>query len=141
MSALDDIKARVEGHTQGPWTPQEYDDNPGDQGVPIIGGGEPGSMEGHLVAYALTLSNEQQCVADGALIAAAPKLLTALEAVEEALKVRANEYRDTAEHLNQLVIDRSPDRNHEAAARYAHYAISYEAAHYVATKAIEEALR
>lgn len=80
-TALDDIKARVEGHTEGPWTPQEYDHNPGDQGVPIIGGGEPGSMEGHLIAYALTLSDEQKCVADAELVAAAPKLLAALEAV------------------------------------------------------------
>lgn len=86
MNPLQEIKNRAEAATAGPWTPQDYDTNPGDQGVAIIGGGELGSMEGHLVAYALTLSDEPQCVSDGDFIAHAradvPKLINALERVE-----------------------------------------------------------
>jgi hypothetical protein len=77
---------RLEGAaTVGPWTPQDYDHNPGDQGVPIIGGGEIGSQPGHLTAYTMTLFNEAQSVADAAFIAAArnqlPRILDALDAV------------------------------------------------------------
>lgn len=82
---LNRIKEQADAATRGPWTPQDYDHNPGDQGVPIIGGGELGSMEGHLTAYAMTLFNEEQSVADGAFIAASrttvPRLVGALQAV------------------------------------------------------------
>jgi hypothetical protein len=85
MSALDGIRQRAEAATEGPWTPQDYDHNPGDQGVPIIGGGEIGSMAGHLTAYTMTLSNEAQSVADAEFIVAArnqlPRILDALDAV------------------------------------------------------------
>jgi hypothetical protein len=79
------IKEQADAATRAPWTAQDYDHNPGDQGVPIIGGGEAGSMEGHLTAYAMTLFDEDQAVADGAFIAASrttvPRLAGALQAV------------------------------------------------------------
>lgn len=81
---IEEIRARYEAATPGPWTPQDYDHDPGDEGVPVIGGGEVGSMSGHLVAYALTLSDESQSLADGRFIAGARTdvglLLDALEA-------------------------------------------------------------
>ena len=84
---LAEIRARVEAATEGPWTPMEYDHNPGDQGVPILGGGERGSMAAHLTAYTMTLSNVDQSEADAEFIAASrtdlPALLAAVEAVLE----------------------------------------------------------
>ena len=75
MSAIETIQAAIETlemlrtkSTPRPWTAMEYDSNPGDQGVPIIGGGEIGSMEGHLTAYTMTLGNEEQSVIDAELV-------------------------------------------------------------------------
>ena len=75
MSAVETIQAAIERletlrekSTPRPWTAMEYDSNPGDQGVPIIGGGEIGSMEGHLTAYTMTLWNEEQSMIDADLI-------------------------------------------------------------------------
>lgn len=74
-TAVETIQAAIEKleefkteSTPSPWTAMEYDDNPGDQGVPIIGGGEAGSMKGHLTAYTMTLGNEEQSVVDADLI-------------------------------------------------------------------------
>ena len=75
MNAVETIQAAIEKlerlkakSTPSPWTAMEYDSNPGDQGVPIIGGGEIGSMEGHLTAYTMTLGSEEQSVIDAELI-------------------------------------------------------------------------
>ena len=75
MSAIETIQAAIEKletlrekSTPRPWTAMEYDSNPGDQGVPIIGGGEIGSMEGHLTAYTMTLGSEERSVIDAELI-------------------------------------------------------------------------
>jgi hypothetical protein len=82
---LEELRRLEAGATSCPWTPQDYDHNPGDQGVPIIGGGELGSMAGHLTAYTMTLGNEPQSVADAEFIVAArnqvPGILAALDAV------------------------------------------------------------
>ncbi|WP_420100161.1 hypothetical protein [Corynebacterium sp.] len=86
----DQAQTLLDGVTPGPWTAEEYDDYPGDRGVPIIGGGEPGTMEAHLTAYALTLNDPDQCERDGALIAAAPDLArTVIDQAEEIEKLRS----------------------------------------------------
>lgn len=82
---LEELKALCENATPGPWTAMDYDHSPGDQGVPIIGGGLAGSMEGHLTAYTMTLNNVSQSELDAQFIAAArtalPKLTAAVETV------------------------------------------------------------
>jgi hypothetical protein len=82
---LEELKALCEDATPGPWTAMDYDHSPGDQGVPIIGGGLAGSMEGHLTAYTMTLNNVSQSELDAQFIVAArtalPKLIAAVEAV------------------------------------------------------------
>lgn len=87
MRDLEPIRERLNNATPGPWTAMDYDTNPGDQGVPIIGGGEPGTMKSHLTAYTMTLNNESQSVADADLIAHAPTDLRDL--IEEVERLRA----------------------------------------------------
>lgn len=72
-TALDDIKARVEGHTEGPWRTWQHGDGPRDSGVETTwayDGDEPKQITDWCLP------------ADAELIAAAPKLLNALERVE-----------------------------------------------------------
>lgn len=101
---LAEIRARVEAATPGPWTPMEYDHNPGDQGVPILGGGERGSMAAHLTAYTMTLSNVDQSEADAEFIAHArtdlPALLAAVEAFKEKCDYIVNEFEDPVYESN-----------------------------------------
>ncbi|RBP66404.1 hypothetical protein DFO66_103351 [Brevibacterium sanguinis] len=71
--------------TDGPWHAMEFEDAPGDWGVPIIDGGEPGSMKAHVTAYAMTFGNVPQTKKDAESIVDAhntlPRLLAAVEAV------------------------------------------------------------
>lgn len=71
-TALDDIKARVEGHTEGPWE--------------LAGGGEWLSPWGIDIGSEDSSSCPTVRPSDAELIAAAPKLLAALEAVEALLE-------------------------------------------------------
>lgn len=96
MTTLADIIRRLDGDgTPGPWRAQDFEDFPGDEGTPILGGGEEGSMSEHLIAYALTLGrtpdadhllDETQCNADAALIVTlrnhAAEIADALEGVQ-----------------------------------------------------------
>lgn len=79
MSNLEDIKARVAGHTPGPW---RFD---ADGWLEA----EPPSVHGYVISPGPYDHDEVQRLqiedADGVLIAAAPKLLAALEVVELAL--------------------------------------------------------
>ena len=79
MSTLDDIKKRAEGHTPGPW---RFD---ADGWLETEGP----STNGYVIAPGPYSHDEVQCFqfeeADAELIAAAPKLLAALEAVEGVL--------------------------------------------------------
>ena len=75
MSAIETIQAAIvkleqlkADCTPGEWWAMEYDSNPGDQGVPIIGGDELGSLGGHLTAYTMTLGSEERSVIDAELI-------------------------------------------------------------------------
>ena len=99
MTDLETIQAAIvklemlkaEG-TSGPWTAMEYDSNPGDQGVPIIGGGEIGSMEGHLTAYTMTLGSEERSVIDAELIVTLHRTLDAQLAILRAAQDDYNQY-------------------------------------------------
>ena len=98
MSAVETIQAAIERletlrdkSTPRPWTAMEYDSNPGDQGVPIIGGGEIGSMDGHLTAYTMTLGSEEQSVIDAELIVILHRTIDAqLEILQECRDFYAN---------------------------------------------------
>lgn len=73
MSALEGIKARTEGHTEGPWRTWQHGSDPRDSGVETTwahDGDEPKQI------------TDWCFPADAELIAAAPKMLAALEAVE-----------------------------------------------------------
>ena len=73
MSALDQIKNRVEGHTPGPWVYHASINRVED--VP--------EFDLHRFdIMAIGISKVEESDADGELIAAAPKLLAALEAVQ-----------------------------------------------------------
>lgn len=74
MSALENIKARTEGHTEGPWRTWQHGSGPRDSGVETTwahDGEEPKQI------------TDWCFPADAELIAAAPLLLAALEAVQE----------------------------------------------------------
>lgn len=75
MSALENIKARTEGHTEGPWEADHTDPGVWSQEHIVIG------------QYTANDGFDSQMWEDGTkadreLLAAAPKLLAALEAVE-----------------------------------------------------------
>lgn len=72
---LDDIKARVEGHTEGPWRVWKHGHGLRSAGVETVWAHE-GDEPNQITDWCLP--------ADAELIAAAPKLLAALEAVEDA---------------------------------------------------------
>lgn len=63
IARLEELKA---GATGLPWHAQEYSGHPGDEGVPILGGGAEGTMDAHMCAYALT--GEEQATADAEMI-------------------------------------------------------------------------
>ena len=99
MSAVETIQAAIEKlemlrtkSTPRPWTAMEYDSNPGDRGVPIIGGGEIGSMEGHLTAYTMTLGSEEQSVIDAELIVTLHRTIDAQLALLRAAQDDYNQY-------------------------------------------------
>ena len=73
MSALEEIKKRAEGHTEGPW--RVWAEAPRKDGLSIETSWARPGEETELVA-------ECYKAPDVELIAAAPKLLAALEAVE-----------------------------------------------------------
>ncbi|KRE79963.1 hypothetical protein [Arthrobacter sp. Soil763] len=109
---LDTIQARLDAATPGPWwTP---------------------SMVTPAEVYSGTGSGDDLCVAeemkkpDADLIANAPtdlaKLLNAVKAVRELADKRAKKLDETAVRLNQMVLDRDPDRDPDAAVRYNAYA-------------------
>lgn len=94
MGALEELKARVEGHTEGPWHIETDSEQDYEQGIPfsewpcVLVGPEatdPGEWakthgETRRIQEVAELS-----MADAELIAAAPKMLAALEAVEAKL--------------------------------------------------------
>lgn len=130
MGALDDLRARAAGHSAGPWAVEPYLLST-DSRVRVTSpddGPDYNTAEGVLPS-------------DAELIAAAPKLLAALEAVQARVSETARSYRKTADMLNLQVIDHTPDRDVDAAVRYAHYAGSFEAAELAVHRAIEEALQ
>ena len=99
MSEMDEIKARVEGHTPGPWEVESMDSGhsryetdfwitAGDAGDTVCG------MDGLSRATLNERVARNDGKADAELIAAAPKLLAALEAVE-ALHYVAEDYNFT----------------------------------------------
>jgi hypothetical protein len=126
---LQPMKDRLTAATPGPWA--HY----GDLGHEVypIHGEEPEMVAGSVPH-----------VADATFIAAAPtdqaNLIAAIEGAEQSFIGRAESYRETADRLNQQVIDRDPDRDPEAAARYSHYASAAESALQVFRIAITQAL-
>ncbi|AIZ01737.1 hypothetical protein ArV1_049 [Arthrobacter phage vB_ArtM-ArV1] len=54
-------------------------------------------------------------------------LMLALDAIRAQVSFTAEQFRNTSNRLNQEVIDGSPDRDVDAAARYANYASANEA--------------
>lgn len=72
-TALGEIKARIEGHTEGPWRVWKHGSGPRDSGVETTWAYE-GDEPKQITDWCFP--------ADAELIAAAPKLLAALEAVE-----------------------------------------------------------
>lgn len=75
-TALGQIKNRVEGHTEGPWRSWQHGDGPRNSGVETTWAYE-GDEPVQITDWCFP--------ADAELIAAAPKLLAALEAVEARL--------------------------------------------------------
>ena len=73
MSTLDDIKAKVEGHTPGPWV---YN-----LGLGLVEDVPEFDLH-RFDIMAISIAKVEESDADGELIAAAPKLLAALEAVD-----------------------------------------------------------
>ena len=67
---LDELNVLAGKATPGPWSAQEFDTDPRDWGVPILGGGNSGTMGAHLMAYTVTLSDSAQCEADADFITA-----------------------------------------------------------------------
>lgn len=65
-AAIAKLESLKDGATGLPWHAQEYSGHPGDEGVPILGGGAEGSMDAHMCAYALT--GEEQATADAEMI-------------------------------------------------------------------------
>lgn len=82
---LAEVQERASKATAGPWTPMEFDDDPHDWGVAILGGGEMGTMDAHLTAYTMTMNDVEQTEADAEFIAHArtehPAMAAALTAV------------------------------------------------------------
>ena len=81
-TALDQIKARVEGHTEGAWVAQNLEREHGHRGIYWVTSEHEGSQ---VVAEIDANDGRVEAIwkfADAELIAAAPKLLAALEAVE-----------------------------------------------------------
>lgn len=73
--------------TKGPCRAQGFTDEPGDWGVPILGGGTPGSMDEHLIAYTMTYQDQERTEADAKRLVhswnALPQRNAALKAVLE----------------------------------------------------------
>ena len=72
-TALDDIKARAEGHTEGPWRTWQHGDGHRNAGVETTWAHE-GDEPKQITDWCF--------LADAELIAAAPKMLAALKAVQ-----------------------------------------------------------
>jgi hypothetical protein len=123
---LDAIQARKDAASPAPWYCE----------------GEPGDVKSvvHYVSTALGVVTGSYVVdfterdEDAEFIAAAPtdiqdlldlarKQQAAIDAVTARMENRAKTLRRTADRLMQQVLDRHPDRDHEAAIRYEHYAL------------------
>jgi len=131
QSLLQPLKDRLAAATPGPW---EWDDKVRrglwrqGESTPVLGCSallHPGKSDSLFIAHAPT---------DQA------KLIAAIESAEQSFIGRAESYRETADRLNQQVIDRDPDRDPETAARYSHYASAAESALQVFRIAITQAL-
>jgi len=135
-SLLQPLKDRLAAATPGPWEAR-VDDLTDD--VDVVHDQEQ-------VSFVATCGEKRfpRALDDAEFIAHAPtdqaKLIAAIESAEQSFIGRAESYRETADRLNQQVIDRDPDRDPEAAARYSHYASAAESALQVFRIAITQAL-
>lgn len=96
-TALDEIKAQVEGHTEGPWQLSYLEE--GISEIESTGGSHVGLADGK--------------AADAELMAAAPRLLAALEAVEALL---AEKYKLWAAVCRETCVKDHHGVDHEAIA-------------------------
>lgn len=88
---IDILRAASEGATRAPWYSTGFDDNPGDEGWGLNGGGVPGSPEERLVAACLPYSPNAE--ADHLLIALARNCFDELlGVVEAAQRVEASHF-------------------------------------------------
>lgn len=128
---LDAIQKRAEDATPGPWEYMPCDIYP----TWILGKPKEGSP---YAIDVLRVDDEDYCggldAPDAVFIAAAPddiaflldltrKQQAAIDAVVGYMENRAQTLRRTADGLMQQVLDRHPDRDHDAAIRYEHYAL------------------
>jgi hypothetical protein len=93
-----------------------------------------------LTSVAWPETPEERTDAEVGVIANVARLTAAVEAGLDRMETRAKMLRATADRLHQQVLDRDPERDHDAAIRYGHYALEAESGYQQLRAAIENAL-
>ena len=118
MSELDEIRGRLEAATPGPWMVRS------DHAVAQVA--HSTGEQKTTVTYGPTYRSDAEFIAHTPVDIA--RLLAAVEAGMDTLDERARQLRETANRLDQQVMDGDKDRHPSDADRYNQYAAAAEAA-------------